>query len=209
MDYFSGIEGPGPSLSGKWLNKNTGGTVFVRDNVMSDSGMSVILSDGRMIDLEVFSRDYVQYDDLDESSIPQESAPIDAFQPAIDESLLFDGIKPNTKAPEISPIDEFGDLDLINNLSNIPEVNTPIAVKKETVKAKRSDNYDTIDKLFSKVNTEPEINISIDWDDYPNKEVSMLINFLDIDRSEIAQYLYDKYFNKEIIIEAISEKFIG
>lgn len=58
--------GPGPEsfeIKGKWTNRVTGQTVMVKDSVITDDDMAVILSDGSMIDMNTFSRDYIQMSD--------------------------------------------------------------------------------------------------------------------------------------------------
>ena len=56
--------GPGaPEIKGTWISKKTGAEVQVRDCIIAENGMSVMLSDGRMIDMNEFSTEFYQISD--------------------------------------------------------------------------------------------------------------------------------------------------
>lgn len=56
--------GPGaPEIKGTWISKKTGAEVQVRDCIIAENGMSVMLSDGRMIDMDEFSTEFYQISD--------------------------------------------------------------------------------------------------------------------------------------------------
>ena len=54
-----GMGGP----TGKWINMRTGQTILVKDTFTEGDRMTVMCSDGRMIPMSEFSRDYVQMDE--------------------------------------------------------------------------------------------------------------------------------------------------
>ena len=60
-----------------------------------------------------------------------------------------------------------------------------------------------IGKIFEKISTKPNINLTFDWTEYPEKEMSMLMEYFDVSNDDIANYIYKTYFNENIIKESI------
>jgi len=52
-----------------------------------------------------------------------------------------------------------------------------------------------IKKMFSKIDSSPEISINIDWKNFPKEQLNTLINFLDVDINEISKYITKNYIN--------------
>lgn len=100
----------------------------------------------------------------------------------------------------------------VNSSVNI-QTTSPIRAEKievitePTPKAATQQTTDIIDKLFNKIESTPEINIDIKWDDFPTEQVKMLINFLDVKESDISKYLINKYLDQYAILLAL-DKFL-
>lgn len=164
-----------PDIHGKWLNKNTGEVITVRDAMLSDNGIVVRCSNNNTIDMNKFTSDYVQatddvINDLKGQSI--ESANVDdEFAKAFNE--------------------EIGDIKL----------NKKVVTKKKEDNSKNT----MIDKVFTKLSCSPGINVSINWDKFPKEELNMLITFFDVTKEDIAQYICNNYVNMENVNAAVAE----
>ncbi|MCH5167506.1 MAG: hypothetical protein J1F35_06375 [Erysipelotrichales bacterium] len=195
----------GPNISGKWMNKRTGDTIFVRDSIIMDNSMSVMLSDGRAIDMEEFSRDYIQMSeeeyDLGGNQISSNNSNNNIINPGPggvsgrykDSNVIQTPPMEELQQPEY----DFGNLqeDYYEEAFNTP----PITQKKD------SPNLEMIKKLFENTNPEISINISMETKNFPVNEINMLTNIFGVSPLEISEYIFNQYFNTENIIEAIKK----
>ena len=55
------------------------------------------------------------------------------------------------------------------------------------------DNTDFNSEVFDKVNAKPEINVTINFNEFPKEQIATLVNFLDVSIDDIANYLYTEY----------------
>ena len=65
-------------------------------------------------------------------------------------------------------------------------------------------NEKIIKKVFDKLNTFPEADINIKWDDFPQAQLKTLIDFLDVDINDISKYILKNYLNNDKLSESIS-----
>ena len=177
--------GPGMSISGKWYNKRTGRTIMVRDSYFDDAGMQVMTSDGQMINGDEFSRDYIQCDE----TIYDENGQSTGQTEAIDYDAMFSGMKSYT--PEM-------------NYAADTLLKQDAQVIKPTVAAVQLENNPALDKLFSKLDDYPSLDINIKWDKIPISELNMLKNIFDLTNDDIAEYIYNNYCTDVEIKKAIS-----
>lgn len=178
--------GPGMSISGKWYNKRTGRTITVRDSYFDDAGMQVMTSDGQMINGDEFSRDYIQCDD----TIYDENGQSTGQTGEIDYDAMFSGLQPST-----TEMDYAADALLKQDAQVI----------KPTVTVVQQENNPALDKLFSKLDDYPSLDINIKWDKIPISELNMLKNIFDLTNDDIAEYIYNNYCTDVEIKKAISE----
>lgn len=176
--------GPGMSISGKWYNKRTGKTIMVRDSYFDDAGMQVMTSDGQMINGDEFSRDYIQCDDTIYDANGQSTGQSEE----IDYEAMFSGMQSST-----------GEMDYAADalLKQDAQVIKPTVVQQE--------NNPALDKLFSKLDNYPSLDINIKWDKIPISELNMLKNIFDLTNDDIAEYIYNNYCTDVEIKKAISE----
>jgi len=178
--------GPGMSISGKWYNKRTGKTIMVRDSYFDDAGMQVMTSDGQMINGDEFSRDYIQCDD----TIYDENGQSTGQSEEIDYEAMFSGMQPST---------------IEMDYATDALLKQDAQVIKPTVTAVQSENNPALDKLFSKLDDYPSLDINIKWDKIPISELNMLKNIFDLTNDDIAEYIYNNYCTDVEIKKAISE----
>ena len=130
--------------------------------------------------------------------------------------LPLDSIPKPASTPKPNlPISNTSNIDynvLVEGLENAPmdpdsynKVETPnnSAVLGITTK---NDTNDAIYKVFSKLNDVPQLNVSINWDNFPKTEIDMLMKYFDVSLSEIAAYIVDNYATNDLVTQAIEKE---
>ena len=169
-------------ISGVWINKNTGNKINVQ-NYVSDGDSSIIVTDQGMIDMNRFMNDYVQMenDDMEPVNTNQSSSNANFSDSIFNQEYTFD------------------DVQIKQENSSTVEVKTNSP--QETINV---NNSNIIQKLFNKIDSKPIVEVNIKWDDCPIKEISTLVNFLDVDIEDISKYIFKNFADAEIIIEKIT-----
>ena len=183
------------SISGKWINIHSGQEIFVRDSFIDGDNMIVRTIDGNIIPMTEFSNNYVQSEEVDEAT-----ARSVIQQPVAPQS--YGDIKPDFGEKVILKNDDTKD----NNIkpSNLDQVSQYVENHKEDkLEDKLFRKKTLIGKIFEKISTKPNINLTFDWTEYPEKEMSMLMEYFDVSNDDIANYIYKTYFNENIIKESI------
>lgn len=187
------------SISGKWTNIHNGQEIFVRDSFIDGDNMIVRTIDGNIIPMTEFSNNYVQSEEVDEAtarSIIQ--------QPVAPQS--YGDIKPDFGQKVILKNDDTKDNNIKTNNLDV-ESRYVETHKEDKAEDKLEDKLfrkkTLIGKIFEKISTKPNINLTFDWTEYPEKEMSMLMEYFDVSNDDIANYIYKTYFNENIIKESI------
>ena len=186
-----GPGGQGPAISGKFFHKDTGREIFVRDSINDGIKMCVVLSDGTTMDMSEF-QNYVQMSDEEYDSQGRLIGKAKE-QPKsnLDPNLLFAGMgdKPkesNKQSEEIRSV-----------MKQIEEPNT--------VEYSEDDQKLTMIKKILDKSSEPEIVVTINWQNKPEKEFEMLKNFFDINTEDIANAVFKQYGDVNKIKQAFKE----
>lgn len=183
------------SISGKWTNIHNGQEIFVRDSFIDGDNMIVRTIDGNIIPMTEFSNNYVQSEEVDEATarsvIQQPVAPqsYGDIKPDFGEKVILKN--DDTKSSNIKP-------------NNLDKASQHVENHKEDkIEDKLFRKKTLIGKIFEKISTKPNINLTFDWTEYPEKEMSMLMEYFDVSNDDIANYIYKTYFNENIIKESI------
>ena len=200
MTYnFNNCPSDAMSISGKWTNIHNGKEIFVIDSFIDGDNIIVRTIDGNIIPMTEFSNNYVQSEEVDEAT-----ARSVIQQPVAPQS--YGDIKPDFGEKVILKNDDTKD----NNIkpSNLDQVSQYVENHKEDkVEDKLEDKLfrkkTLIGNIFEKISTKPNINLTFDWTEYPEKEMSMLMEYFDVSNDDIANYIYKTYFNENIIKESI------
>lgn len=180
--------GPGgPMVSGKWINKKTGETIVIRDSIIDGDKMILISNKGN-IDFNIFSRDYIQASDevYDESGKVIKTETVKTSE-VVDKPQRIDV----SSAPSTISLDEEFD------------ENGTVIVPTQHKQEKTISNFDLIDKIFKKTQSKPTASLKIDWADFPQNELSMLVNYFDVELEDIAQYIGKYLINDDLLNEAL------
>lgn len=187
------------SISGKWTNIHNGQEIFVRDSFIDGDNMIVRTIDGNIIPMTEFSNNYVQSEEVDEAT-----ARSVIQQPVAPQS--YGDIKPDFGEKVILKNDDTKDNNIKTN--NLDAASQYVENHKEDkaedkLEDKLFRKKTMIGKIFEKISTKPNINLTFDWTEYPEKEMSMLMEYFDVSNDDIANYIYNTYFNENIIKESI------
>lgn len=186
-----GPGGQGPSISGKFFHKDTGKEIFVRDSINDGIKMCVVLSDGTTMDMSEF-KDYVQMSDEEYDSQGRLIGKAKE-QPKsnLDPNLLFAGMGDRPK--EVNKQSE-----------EIRSVMKQIEEPKMVEYSEDNQKLAMIKKILDK-SSEPEIVVTINWQNKPEKEFEMLKNFFDVNIEDIADAVFRQYGDVNKIKQAFKE----
>ena len=186
-----GSGGQGPAISGKFFHKDTGREIFVRDSINDGIKMCVVLSDGTTMDMSEF-QNYVQMSDEEYDSQGRLIGKAKE-QPKsnLDPDLLFAGMgdrpkESNKQSEEIRSV-----------MKQIEEPNT--------VEYSEDDQKLAMIKKILDKSSEPEIVVTINWQNKPEKEFEMLKNFFDVNTEDIANAVFRQYGDVNKINQAFKE----
>ena len=186
-----GPGGQGPAISGKFFHKDTGREIFVRDSINDGVKMCVVLSDGTTMDMSEF-QNYVQMSDEEYDSQGRLIGKAKE-QPKsnLDPDLLFAGMgdrpkESNKQSEEIRSV-----------MRQIEEPNT--------VEYSEDDQKLAMIKKILDKSSEPEIVVTINWQNKPEKEFEMLKNFFDVNTEDIANAVFRQYGDINKIKQAFKE----
>ena len=200
MTYnFNNCPSDAISISGKRTNIHNGKEIFVRDSFIDGDDMIVRTIDGSIIPMTEFSNNYVQSEEVDEAT-----ARSVIQQPVAPQS--YGDIKPDFGQKVILKNDDTKDNNIKPN--NLDTTSRYVETHKEDkaedkLEDKLFRKKTMIGKIFEKISTKPNINLTFDWTEYPEKEMSMLMEYFDVSNDDIANYIYKTYFNENIIKESI------
>jgi hypothetical protein len=183
--------GGGPE--GKWMNRNTGESLYVMNSVMDGESMVLITDHGELSgeDIEYFMNNYVKADD-DQTEYKVTDGETGAV------AKMTDSDKKNApkQKSKLAQHDEDFYID------DIPVNN--IQINNNTTK-KEIKNENIIKKLFDKIDSKPKIIVTVDWADFPKNELSTLINFLDVDINDISKYIEQEFITTDEISGEINK----
>lgn len=182
--------GPGaPEIKGTWISKKTGAEVQVRDCIIAENGMSVMLSDGRMIDMDEFSTEFYQIsDDIYDSNgniigkaDGNNPVPVPPYNPGPGECQ-----PPHHHHPLPPPPPK-------------PRPECPVDVEKK--------HMNMVTDVFSKVNPVPEVTCgsTLTINNAPLSQLQMLIDIFGVHIEDIAIYLYQNYYTPEKVISYLKK----
>lgn len=179
------FNGEGPMMDGTWYNPTTGDSFTVADSFFQDNQYMVKTLDGRLLDYN-FIQHYVKSDKpipkQTQSKPTTESLPAEVTNLIADDTMLADDLALIQGQPTPAP-----------SLGNLYKNEDP--------------EKQIIEKALSK-RTTPIVISNIDWIDYPKKEIDMLVDIMEIDKSKIIEWYINK-LDLTTIKESIKESIIN
>ena len=178
LDFGGGPTG-GAMVTGRWINRNTGDVINVRDSFIDDSNNMFLMTDRGQLSMDEFTKYYIQASD----EVYDMSGKVVDTKPVESNELSF---AVDNKELQADPIYLGGGMD--------GKIDVPKPIK----------NFELIDKIFKKTDSKPEVNLKINWADFPEKELLMLVNYFDVKKEEIASYIGEYLINSELLNESLT-----
>lgn len=184
--------GEGPIMQGNWYNPRTHDIFTVRDSFFEDNNYVVMTTDGRCLNYNQI-QEYIQTDtplDQLKEMLKKEKAEKEKHEdiPAEIKNMLVNENEDPYSDYMIPDDDIYG-----KSLGNINQKHlAPASQHTYSIKEDKpiSINRTIIEKGLKNANG-PRITITVDWNDYPESEISMLTNMMDIPHEEIAEWFCD------------------
>lgn len=201
--------GEGPVMNGTWYNPHTGDAFTVRDSFFEDNQYVVTTTDGRYFRYEQL-QNYIQSDmkleDLKRLKNDIQNKPVKETLPP-EVSNLIDSSEDNFSDLMI-PDDEIYTNPNMKNTPSLGNINKPASNNSSKTIAPSAVNTTIIEKALKNA-SKPDFSININWPDYPDKQIEMLKDIMDIPVDEIINWYLDNIqFNDFIIAfkNAIDER---
>ena len=176
--------GEGPVMQGTWYNPHTGDAFTVRDSFFEDNQYVVTTTDGRYFRYDQL-QNYIQSDmkleDLKKMKV--ENTTVKEELPSEVANLISDDSYSGMMLPE--------DEALINkphSFGNIASpTNTPVINRGQITDEPKNVNNTIIEKALKSA-SKPDFSINVKWNDYPEKQIEMLKDIMEIPVDEIVEW---------------------
>jgi hypothetical protein len=182
FDIFNGSDIVGK----RWYSTKSNDSFVVKDVLMDESGnLSFFTTDNRTIDSSQLAN-YIQ-SDVPINNIPKQ-------QPRVDVDL--------TKLDSDTPITVVNEDESILNTpigsNQSPWVSPAITIERKEEKI--DEEIMIIEKALKKIEF-PQVCCSFTWNEFPKKELSMLLEIMEIPMEKVLDYICKKAFTDKIISE--------
>ena len=186
-------------IQGDWINKNTGQKIHVKNSVIDGDQMIIITNLGQL-SMDEFSRNYIQVSD-DMYDMNGKIITTNEYAQQINKNLpKVETLDNQEYIINYKPVD-------FNNIEHITITNDEAKATAFTIDESSNTtsitNIGLIKKVFDKVNAKPEINVTINFNEFPKEQIATLVNFLDVSIDDISNYLYTEYVNENTVKEQI------
>lgn len=190
--------GEGPIMQGTWYNPHTGDAFTVRDSFFEDNQYIVMTTDGRKMDynrLQNYIQSDMKLEDLkkmrvekpEKEEIPAEIQGLIAPIDDVDDGLLL-------------PEDDIFRPKSLGNI-NEPRHIAPASAHTHagyTTSEPVNMNNAIIEKAL-KTTSKPNFIVNVEWTDYPERQIEMLKDVMDIPEEEILDWYLDNIDMFEIV----------
>lgn len=173
-------------IEGKWISRKTG-KIVIANNYASDGNDAIVMTNIGAIPMQQFMNEYVQYDESNKESLEETLPKTYESSNVRMSSTIFD-----------QEYDMEYDIKIPNSTVVIQKSSTDETMDKPI------ENNDIVEKFFKKIPSIPAVDISMTWEDFPKNEIMTLVNFLDVNIDDISLYIYNNIFNKDNIINNIT-----
>lgn len=182
FDIFNGSD----IIGKRWYSTKTNDSFVVKDVLMDESGnLSFFTTDNRTIDSSQLGN-YIQ-SDTPIKDIPKQQPKFDIDLSKIDPDAIV-----VTK-----------DEDILNTLidsNQSPWISPAITIDPDAMATTRDEDTMIIEKALKKIEF-PQVCCSFTWNEFPKKELSMLLEIMEIPMEKVLDYICKKAFTDKVISE--------
>lgn len=196
--------GDSPMVTGTWYNPKTGHSFTAKDTYFEDNNMYVLTTDGQRIDGNMLSQ-YVQsnrpMDDKRDFAKPQPAAAVlppevqAAIVPATPQDKLVEGLAPAITEADAQFMTE-EDRALLAG-AKIPD-GSPFTQGLGNIHKPEDEDTLLVRRMLKRAEA-PTVNCSIQWNNFPRKQMDML-DTMGVDYDKIAEF-----YMKDIDVKAIQK----
>lgn len=189
----------GPNMEGTWYNPQTGDSFTVRNSFFQDNQYLVQTTDGRILTYEQLER-YVQSDHpIEMPKVQEENIPTEVAKLLADDSADVDYLLPEDAALLQGTPKTLGSLNdtIVQTTTTAPVITT--GYSQVVGPMIELNDFTIIDKALGKKQL-PDIQVGIDWKNFPEKEINMLIDVMEIPAENIV-----KWYANRIDVDYVAE----
>lgn len=209
--------GPEGDFKGKWFSKKTGETVYVRDNIITESGMQVMLADGRLMDLNDFGNEYIRVSDevYDKNGKVIDQSPVDAAENIVPPYFPHDHEDHAPMMPPPPPPHHHHhhcDCDDKPFVPPIPPAKPcPTPNPDNDPMFREGSHMYMVKSVFEKADPAVTVkpSMTVTQTNFPKNQLQMLIDIFGVHIDDIAAYMYRNYFSSAKILAVIKEWLTG
>lgn len=179
--------------NGKWINKLNGKTITVFDSIIDGDDM-LLKTDIGVISMNEFSKYYIRVSDevydMKGSVIESKPATLSDIKEQATQQSAQNKNEPSTQSTKRISLDE-----IHYESSSTPSTPAP------------NFQNELIEKVFEKIKINPEVELTIKCDNFPVKELQMIIELFDVKEKDITEYFIKHIIDKDEIYSLL-EKYI-
>ena len=155
-------------IQGDWINKNTGQKIHVKNSVIDGDQMIIITNLGQL-SMDEFSRNYIQVSD-DMYDMNGKIITTNEYAQQINKNLpKVETLDTQEYIINDKPVD-FNNIERITITSD--EAKATAFTIDESSNTTSITNIGLIKKVFDKVNAKPEINVTINFNEFPKEQIA-------------------------------------
>ena len=184
----------GPNMEGTWYNPKTGDSFTVRNSFFQDNQYIVQTTDGRILDYNTL-QSYIQSDrPIEMPTKTEDNLPAEVADLVDSNDFSYDILPEDLNM--INGSKSLGNLSITNNVTpGDPIISIPYTQVDQ--------NFAMIEKALAKKSM-PDIQVSIDWKNFPQREMDMLIDIMDVNEDEIIDW-YVRQIDINYLAECLKE----
>lgn len=199
-------------IAGKWMNKNTGDIINVKNSIISGNDM-IVITDAGEIDMVSFSKNFVQVSDKLYNNSGKELSSDEAKkvkeQQQEEEKFEFNQDFPEELLKKIEEDIEEETYSTIKPSTSVVEQKEKHVVKtnkqSKSISRQKLEKEDLIRPIFEKIGINPKITFSIDCDNFPVAQFKMMKEFFDVTETDIANYIIHYIISDEDFVKSIED----
>lgn len=196
----------GPVMQGTWYNPTTGDAFVVRDSFFEDNQYIVAATDGRFLrydQLQNYVQSDMSLDELKRMKREKENTIKTSEIPNEVKNILEGETSSDSWSDMMLPEDmDIQSSVLTKPIGNIYNGNTTTVNSTKTQVLELPTNINTaiIDKALGST-PPPKFKVSIEWEDYPSKQIELLKDVMNISKEEILDWYLDNIIVDDILDE--------
>jgi len=188
----------GPVITGWWANPKTGDKFNAVDTFFEDNQLIVKTAEGRLLKYSQI-QDYIKTDNPGAFDKPK-SAPSKSKSESMPTEILNELESTDSTENDLLIADD----NIFSNKNELLALSSPKPQAQTTTNQKKSDDLFIIERALGSKNT-PSIKTDVKWNDFPSKEISLLLDIMNVPIDDVIDYYTNNIDMTEILDEIKSD----